>query len=274
MIESRPMRFGLPHGRLAVCLVLGVAALAYAAGDSQSYQRPRVLPDAYSIDYGYLNFNQDRIDLSYKVPKRALASYEAEFGYRMQDAKAAPDPAAYLQSRGFRFIGDHLVFVDVPGTVRRNAPLFKPISLALDKIAQDRGYDQGDLLGAVVSLTQTAMLYKELPDTIGDLHIGGFMPPMAAFVKGWGNCDTKTAVAASILSNWPHMRMVGVAVPGHYLFAVLRIPNKDDMFVEYDGLQYVLVEPVGPAWLPPGTVAQSTQDLLASSEGYRIEPFF
>lgn len=269
------MRSGLPDGRLAAVLLFGAAALAYAAGsDPQSFQRPRSAGPTFSIEYGFENFNQDRLDLSYSVPKKALSDYEARFGYTTADARKAPDVAAYLHSRGFKFIGDNLVFVDVPLAVRQNSPLLRPVALAIQKISDERNYDQGEVIGAVISLTQTAMVYKELPDMAGDVHIGGFMPPVSAFVRGFGNCDTKSAVAASILASWPNMRMVGVAVPGHYLFGVLRIPDKGDLFVEYQGLQYVLVEPVGPAWLPPGTVAQTTQDLLASSEGYRIEPFF
>lgn len=269
------MRSGLPDLRLAVCLLLGLAALAYAAGDnSQSSQRLRTLPDAYSVDYGFENFNQDRLDISYRVGKTSLANYESKYGYRMAEAKAAPDVNAYMQEHGFKIIGDHTVTVDMPLVVHRNAPLLKSVALAIDKVAEQRHYDQGDLLGAVVSLVQTAMIYRVPPDQVGDLHTGGILPPVSAFVKGWGDCDTKSGVAASILSNWPHMRMVGVAAPDHYLFAVLRIPNKGDLFVEYDGLQYVLVEAAGPAWLPPGTVSDHTQDLLSASEGYKIEPFF
>jgi hypothetical protein len=93
-------------------------------------------------------------------------------------------------------------------------------------------------------------------------------------VRGWGDCDTKTGLLASILSNWPGMKLVGVSVPGHYLMGVLRIPDKRDVFVEYDGLQYVLVEPAGPAWLPPGSVSDFTTNLLQSPEGYHIDAFF
>ena len=68
--------------------------------------------------------------------------------------------------------------------------------------------------------------------------------------------------------------MVGIAVPGHYLMAIRRIPGKGDMFVRYEGLEYVLVEPAGPAWLEPGQVGVHTKELLAGREGYRVEPFF
>jgi hypothetical protein len=52
------------------------------------------------------------------------------------------------------------------------------------------------------------------------------------------------------------------------------VPAKGDMFVRYEGLEYVLVEPAGPAWLEPGQAGRHTAELLAGSDGYQIEPFF
>ncbi|PIU19714.1 MAG: hypothetical protein COT18_06165, partial [Elusimicrobia bacterium CG08_land_8_20_14_0_20_59_10] len=86
--------------------------------------------------------------------------------------------------------------------------------------------------------------------------------------------DTKTALAASVLSSWNTAKMVGVAVPNHYLMAIRRLPAKGDMFVRHKGLEYVLVEPAGPAWLEPGQVGTHTTELLRGSQGYQIEPFF
>ena len=91
---------------------------------------------------------------------------------------------------------------------------------------------------------------------------------------GWGDWHTKTGDGNLILSNWAQMRMVGISVPGHYLMAVLQIPDKGDMFVEYQGLQYILLEPAGPGWFPPGQVAEETSAQLGGSDGYQIYPFF
>ena len=70
------------------------------------------------------------------------------------------------------------------------------------------------------------------------------------------------------------LSQVGVAVPGHYLMAVRRLPGKGDLFVRHEGLEYVLIEPAGPAWLEPGRVGTHTAELLKGSEGYKVEPFF
>ena len=67
--------------------------------------------------------------------------------------------------------------------------------------------------------------------------------------------------------------MVGIHLPDHYLLGIERIPRHGDLFVEFDGVQYVLVEPAGPSWLPLGMVGEHTQTVLDNSQEVRIEPF-
>ncbi len=277
----------------------------------QASQRLRQTADSYVADYRFLNFNHDELSVRFQSRKSALGPYNAEYGYSKKDLaelsqwqenarqgiyrlavkshksqsqldaalaniKAQYDQkvAEYMQSKACHVYPQNVVEVDVPLVVRRNAPLLKSIAGALDQVAQQKQYDQESVIGAVASLVQTALVYKVPPDIVGDVHTVGFVPPVTTLVQGWGDCQTKTALLASVLANWPSMRMVGVAVPGHYLMAVLRIPGKDEAFVEHEGLQYVLIEPAGPAWLPPGMISEHSQELMAASDGFRIDPFF
>jgi hypothetical protein len=79
-------------------------------------------------------------------------------------------------------------------------------------------------------------------------------------------------VLASILKNWSNIHAIGVALPSHYLMGISRLPRHGDVYMDYGGLQYVLVEPAGPAWLPIGSVGQDTMDML-QSQGVQIDPF-
>jgi hypothetical protein len=54
---------------------------------------------------------------------------------------------------------------------------------------------------------------------------------------------------------------------------LLRNPAKGDAFVEYKGMRYVLMEPAGPGWLPPGMVDRNTTALLNARGNLKIEPF-
>ena len=63
-----------------------------------------------------------------------------------------------------------------------------------------------------------------------------------------------------------------LGIPGHYLMAFHQIPRRGDIFIEYKGLQYVMIESAGPAWLRPGTVGDSTYAYLKSGKNFRIQP--
>ena len=260
--------------------------------------------------YDFINFNKDRLGINFGMTGRDYSRYLAGYGYSEADmaglkawresarqaawkealprgGRAAGEKAlavidgdydtrlrALLRSRGMALRAGNLVECDIPVVVKRNIKLLNPLAGGLQKISAEKGYSDEDTIGAALSLVQTALLYKVPPLIENGLHTGGILPPARALLSGWGDCDTKTALLAAILGNWSGMRMVGIAVPGHYLMAIRRLPGKGDMFVRYEGLEYVLVEPAGPAWLEPGTVGTHTTALLAGQEGYRVEPFF
>jgi hypothetical protein len=285
---------------------------AESATSNGATQRLRQAGDRLSAVYSFRNFVNDRVTVEFSLSKEVFRKYDESFGYYKKDlagidewlntarqgaykyAVASHKSQAqlnaalagldrerqrkideYMSSHGFRILPGRVVSVDVPGVVKKNAPILNSVARAIDQIASQQGYDSSGIIGTGASLVQTAMIYRQPPAVEPDgKHNGGILPPASALLKGWGDCDTKTALLASILANWPQNRMVGVALPGHYLMAVLRIPDKGDAFVEYNGLQYVLIEPAGPAWLPPGRVADSTVALLESSDGQRIDPLY
>ena len=284
---------------------------ANTGGGPRTFQRLEKTDGYRGASYGFKNFNKDKLDISYRIAEEDFRPYNDSFGYtkeglsevkawlenarksaynlavkqgksqaQLNNAIAALDKEydqrlrGYLSSRGFLLMRDNTVTVDMPGLVRKNRVLIKPLSLAFERLANTRKYRSGDIIGAVLSFAQTAMYYKQPDPVYEDKHTGGVLPPITAVLLGWGDCDTKTGLIASILSNWAQMRMVGVSVPGHYLMGVLLIPEKGDLFLEHQGLQYVLIEPAGPAWLPPGQVGGETALVLNSREGYKIEPFY
>ena len=292
-------------------ILAGHASGGDAAGASRTFQRIGKQGNVRSAEYGFVNFNQDRLRISYSIADADFKRYDEAYGYRPEAIKelrlwrdtalgssyrlavashksqAQVDAAAaaigkeydrkvrkYLTARGFILESGGVTRVDMPGIVRRNGPLVKPLAETFDRIAIQRGYSSMDIIGAVLSFAQTAVQYRQPDAVYQGKHTGGILPPITTIVRGWGDCDTKTALVASILSNWPQMRMVGISLPEHYLMAVLQIPGKGDLFVEYQGLQYVLIEPAGPAWLPPGLATDETVAQLNAGDGYSIVPFF
>ena len=258
----------------------GLPAQAGGGEDSSSEpgasQRTGQTAENYFADYRFTNFNRDSISLRYQAPKKSYTDYCSRFWYSRAelDAAGAGGPSAqrdYLASRGFKLLPGHVVEADVPLIVQRSARPLQSVALALDSVAKQKGYDSETLVGAATALVQTALRYRIPPLLENGLHTGGILPPVMAMVRGWGDCDTKTGVLASVLANWPAVRMVGIRAPEHYLMGILRLPGQGESFVEYQGLNYVLIEPAGPAWLPPGTVSVDTMPLLQGSEGFQVE---
>jgi hypothetical protein len=228
------------------------------------------LDELQAIDQWLNNARQGAYKLALDAHKTqsqidsAMANLQAQHDHKIHD---------YLAARGFKLQSANVVEADVPAMVKRSVAALKPVALALDSLSVRKGYDSETLVGAATAMVQTALFYKVPPNLEGGKHTGGILPPVMSMVRGWGDCDTKTGVLASILSNWPHVRIVGISVPDHYLMAILRLPAKGDAFVEWQGLRYVLVEPAGPAWLPPGQVGEDTMPMLQAAEGFRVEPF-
>jgi len=279
-------------------------------GQARASQRLGQTADSLFAEYHFQNFNRDRLQVRYQVTKKSYAPYCDGFWYSKADLDAIDrwlnnarqgayklavdthktqsqlDKAManlkaeferrrrdYLVSKGFKLLAGNVVEADVPAMVKRSVTALQPVAIALDSVSVRNGYDSETLVGAAAAMVQTALYYRIPPDLEEGKHTGGILPPAMSMVRGWGDCDTKTGVLASILSNWPNVRIVGIAVPDHYLMAILRLPTKGDAFVEWQGLRYVLIEPAGPAWLPPGQVGVDTMPMLQAAEGFRVEPF-
>lgn len=277
---------------------------------SQVSQRIRETGGIITADYTFVNFNNDQLALSFAIPAKDLAAYRLEYGYTPAE-KTALDQwqknaveeayrtavknrqnqeqlnsageriaaeykaklAAFYKSRGFTMVDGNVLVADIPEIVRRNIRKAKPIALSLNSTAEKLGYDSDSTVTAALSLVQTALLYESVPSEIKGRQTGGIYPPLETAAVGKGDCDTKSALLASILLNWNRIKVVGVGVPGHYLVGIMRNPAKGDAFIEYKGLKYVLMEPAGPGWLPPGVVDKRTLSLLGAAERIRIELF-
>ena len=237
-----------------------------------------------TVTLSFQDFNKRLISVRSTLRKHDIEDSKEEVGYTDKGLKeidrkfarkgqAVYDKAllAFLKEHGFRLLKKDLAMVDVPDLVRRNKPRLNKFA---NTLAVSVGSDDPEaVISAATALVQTALGYKELPDVEHGVHIGTFHPPLQVLADGWGNCGSKTALLASILYNWDGVEAVGVSLPNHYLMGLLRNPQPGDVFLEHHGLQYVLIEPVGPAWLAPGRVAEETMNQINSLGDIPIQPF-
>lgn len=275
--------------RVAACAAVTLALAAVAGAGDTSY----VVSPGPTINASFQAPDARALTLSFRLDPSLSRAAMTEFGYTDTEVKAIYDQCSadgcgpaevttridtYYRTHGF--VPRHLstgtvsLTVDMPGMVRRNGARVRPVASAVESLARSKGYSAEAELGAVVAFIQTAMVYRRPPISEGGRQIAGFYPPPRALEVGAGDCDTKSALLAAVVSNFSASHMVGVHVPGHYLVGIGRIPHSGDAFVTYRGEPYVLIEASGPGYLPPGVISAATQSALKVMTGVRIDPLF
>lgn len=168
--------------------------------------------------------------------------------------------------------GGPRLHVDVAQVVQRNRERVRPVAVALRRLAAERGEGQEWMVETAIALVQDGLVYRQPATWDGGRKILGFYPPLRALERGYGDCDTKSALLAAILQNLTNQPMVGVHVPKHYLLGISGAPRQGQSYIVHGGRPYVLVEAAGPARRAPGEVAPTTHVALQKNEGVRVDP--
>lgn len=101
----------------------------------------------------------------------------------------------------------------------------------------------------------------------------GFNPPAKLLWENQGDCDSKMALTATILrALMPRIDMAMIYIDEH-AFIGISIPSEaDEVSIEYQGINYLLAEPTGPALYRLGTLAPESE-LAINQERYVVEEF-
>jgi hypothetical protein len=266
-----------------------------AVAGHTSYTAVRGPRGHQEITANFLSFSGDPLSIRFALTAAASEESFREFGVTTEELDALMEQCRaskgcdqerydryttrYYHAQGMRLIrrsGEAMprLHVDVAKAVERNRQRVRPVALALRRLAEENGRDREWMMEAAIALVQSGLVYRQ-PETWEDgRKILGFYPPPRALERGYGDCDTKSALLAAILQNLSNDALVGVHVPRHYLLGIARVPRADQSFIQYGGRPYVLVEASGPARRPPGEVSQTTETALASGDGIRIDPMF
>jgi len=83
----------------------------------------------------------------------------------------------------------------------------------------------------------------------------GYAPPSDVIANNIGDCDSKTVLAAALMrSLLPNLSMVIILTPTHALLGANLPRRENEATIEVDGLEYLLLEPTGPAIMPAGVI--------------------
>lgn len=126
-------------------------------------------------------------------------------------------------------------------------PYYKPYTRHLYDMARDatRNDSREELVRFLLAFVQD-IPYGIPPDTVGKKMILGILTPPQVFVEGWGDCDTKSLLLATILAHDTSIGLLLISVPGHMLVAIEGIPRPYQQIVRHRGKTYLLAEPTGP----------------------------
>ena len=90
-------------------------------------------------------------------------------------------------------------------------------------------------------------------------------------MQNQGDCDSKAVLASSMVRAFlPTTKMIMVLLPEHALLGVALTPMADDETIEFEGKEYVLYDPTGPAQIPFGEVSDSTKQFIDTGR-FQIE---
>jgi hypothetical protein len=101
----------------------------------------------------------------------------------------------------------------------------------------------------------------------------GFNPPTKVLWENQGDCDSKMTLTAAILrALMPRIDMALIYIDKHAFIGISIPAESDEMSINFQGVDYLLAEPTGPAVLPLGKLAPESE--MAINQGrYMIENY-
>ncbi|MFT5837775.1 MAG: hypothetical protein ACI9UT_000264 [Flavobacteriales bacterium] len=173
----------------------------------------------------------------------------------------------YLQENYYSHFRSHLgqkaVKPDHLRYISENKVALLPIAQAVyDKLptnSETRAY-----VNLVLSWVQS-IPYNELKNRVTS-NGTGYLPPLSVVNNNQGDCDSKTVLMASLVrSLLPDVRMTMVYLPNHALLGIVLPFRTEEQTLYVAGLNYLLMEPTGPAKIPLGDIANRSANDIASN---------
>lgn len=142
--------------------------------------------------------------------------------------------------------------------VKQSRTDVQPFTVGLRQLAERNNYrDSRGFFGVVASFVQG--LRYQIPDSYrtrvdgARVFTSGVSMPLETLYNGWGDCDTKCVLFASLLTNVVDVDVIFLLGNAHAFVGIRGSPRMYDRYVTVQGSTYVLAEltaPIPLGWIP------------------------
>lgn len=234
----------------------------------------REAPDRYAV-----TFHLDRVRLRTRVEEFGIPEDWIGFRYATEEeyAERLAQQRARFSEHGIAVTpeGKGLsISADPQWIVSASRGDVVPLARDLrDLAAEKERSDWREFLGLGASFVQ-GIRYEIPPDSRmgpeGERIVTcGVALPLEVLANGWGDCDSKCFLLASLLANVDGAGVILLQGENHMFLGVACPPRPLDRYVTVQGIDYVLVEVTHP-W-PLGTIPRAIEDGLQENR-YEVIP--
>lgn len=241
---KRKVTAPLPNGPLVADLKAPLrfpsAAAAEAQADAVRAWAKKTLPKGTTLQVRVVKGG----GVSFSV--RARSRSAAKDALRGAEEVAEAELRRFATSKGFTVDADRTILPDHAREAVESAPSLRALADAL--AAGLPSDDPRAFAERALHFVQSIPYEKRKGG--GD---AGFRRPLSLLVKNKGDCDGKTVLFLGLMrARHPQLPMAVVLVPEHAFAAVAIEPHSGERTIREDGVQYVILEPVGPAQVDIG----------------------
>ena len=159
-----------------------------------------------------------------------------------------------------------------PDHVRFAQESYQDVAPIVEAITQTNPNLRGRKLIEYILAFVQAIPYSTLESRF-ESNGAGFNPPLRLINNNQGDCDSKVTLMATLVNAiYPRIKIVIVYLSNHALIGIQMTHSKNDKWIKLKDREYILAEPTGPAMIPFGQVAKSS-DVYIDSEQFNYEIF-
>ena len=193
----------------------------------------------------------DRFEVHVDIDEDALTSIVNRFGPpSVEGPRRFPvgiDPKDWFAKYGVLLDGQTMR-PDYNWLVAESVDATQQLGRDLLELASRKGYTRDrDKVGLAASFVQHAIPYKvpsnHREDFNGQMRdILGLLPPLEVLYRGFGDCDSKSVLFATLLREIPRQEVILLLGLGHMFVGFRATPRHGEAHVSVRGETYVLIE--------------------------------